>query len=835
MKNTRASIGKRMAAIFLGIVGLMPGCTDRFDTPAPSPEEGRKVDVWLDIALAEKEDGAARSEGSTAVRPDYGTADIRAGEGKADIRLAKGNEPAAFDAQLVPLAPTKTASVYPDYLYNLEIRQYNPATGACMNTTASVLAQQPVGDTFSVPLTVSDDCALVFVAWGTTVSTRLGTGTFANAQTLAVAQSNIKDLDPASPEDMKKMPYSLYLPQVKITADGKIQNPDGTDVRVRLQRLAARVSFSWNYRVADYTLHQIRLESVPTDYKVIPAPDEEGSYPSLFDPYTIFTIPESAINAEAAGKGSYACWIPASVRGRRSASTSPLYRTKSNAPTGSIYANFIAEHTADSKKKLNYRLYLGGNTTTDFNLYANTDYQYTVDFTHTSLPVNDGRVTIVDPIPASVNNENFVPTSNCFMVAPGGAFCFNPYKFYQNGAVIDNSLLQGWCSTDKIQSVKVVWQTKENGDVGDPVLGVVNFAAPQTAADDHTNIVDVKNGADFENARIYCRVAPNTTGGSGLIAAYAGPDGTGTLLWSWHIWVTDYNPDPTGNATVLTPASKRKQKYTYNNADQPPMMDRNLGAIAGFTLADPPKNALDMSKANGMDYQWGRKDPFVGSYSAVAISSIKGLTSTTTPPKGMLNRFGPDGFTYQPLLSSASKTTLQNAYRHPTVFYILNQSAVDWCSEPARIPTLWNSPNTDAGLKTVNDPCPAGWRVVSYKHLYSLFATPPSVDVSNTPNASNPTTGGTDGGFYLYYTAQGSGEASYYRMTGYHRYFDEYQYVGAMGNLWPREHTGTAGKANYGFVFQINPTTQALVSFSITKGWYPQDTHTVRCIQEKAD
>lgn len=310
MGNTNRKIGKRIAIIFLGFMGLMPGCTDRFDTPVPSAQEGKKVDVWLDIAFAEKEDGAAEA----AEVP----AGARSGRGVSYTPSAKDKEPAAFDAQLVPLTPTKTAAVYPDYLYNLEIRQYNPATGACMNTTASVLAQQPVGDTFSVPLTVSDDCALVFVAWGTTVSTRLGTGTFANAQTLAVGQSSIKDLDPDSPDDMKKMPYSLYLPHVKITADGKIQNPDGTDVRVRLQRLAARVSFSWTYQAAGYTLRQIRLESVPTDYKVIPAPDQDGSYPSLFDPYTILFIPESALNAQAPGKGSYACWIPASVRGSRS-------------------------------------------------------------------------------------------------------------------------------------------------------------------------------------------------------------------------------------------------------------------------------------------------------------------------------------------------------------------------------------------------------------------------------------------------------------------------------------------------------------------------------------
>ena len=102
-----------------------------------------------------------------------------------------------------------------------------------------------------------------------------------------------------------------------------------------------------------------------------------------------------------------------------------------------------------------------------------------------------------------------------------------------------------------------MWQTKENGDVGDPVLGVINSPT------DHTNIVDLENGNSFDDARIYCRVAPNTTGGSGLIAAYDDVDGKGKILWSWHVWVTDYAPDATGNESVDEP-KKRKLKFTYN-------------------------------------------------------------------------------------------------------------------------------------------------------------------------------------------------------------------------------------------------------------------------------
>ena len=61
--------------------------------------------------------------------------------------------------------------------------------------------------------------------------------------------------------------------------------------------------------------------------------------------------------------------------------------------------------------------------------------------------------------------------------------------------------MRDWCGlsgttfSTPIKSVKVLWQTLEDGDLGDPALGVVNKYAPQVPAeDDHTNIVELKNG-----------------------------------------------------------------------------------------------------------------------------------------------------------------------------------------------------------------------------------------------------------------------------------------------------------------------------------------------------
>ncbi|WP_293672688.1 DUF4906 domain-containing protein [uncultured Parabacteroides sp.] len=796
---------------------LMSGCEDRFDSRRGNPVgEGEPVEVTLRIGLADGEDGYSLSASPST---------------KADM----SGEGAAFGLDLVPSARTKTGTVnmQPDSLYNLEIRQYD-SDGVYKGGSGTVADRTELGAPVTATFQTLEHCQLVLVAWGKGNTKRLGTGTLSAAQDVTLDASIIKDLKPEVQADMKKMPYVLHLKDVNVTSDGRIYSAEGEAINVRLllKRLATRLTVNWIYSVTGYSLQQILIHSIPTDYKVVAAPDKtDRTYPSLLDQFRTIQVP-----ADQIASGSYSCWIPANVRGSNPNATSQAYRIKSNAPTGSSYIRFISVMNGEGNenKKLDYRLYLGGKETTDFNLYGNTDYSYTAKFTHTQLPVNDLRVTIVDPVSASVDNHNFVNTANCFMVAPGGAFNFNPYKYTINGEVGENSTLQGWCNNDnvKIQSVKVLWQTLENGDVGDPVLGTVNSST------DHTNIVDLTIGNSFADTRIYCRVAPNTTGGSGLIAAYDGLNGTGNILWSWHIWVTDYNPEVTGSETVLTPVNKRKLKFTYNTSGQPPMMDRNLGAIAGFTLADPPKNPLDMSKANGFHYQWGRKDPFPSSYSATPVSVIKGLTSKTNPPKGMLNRYGPDGITYVPLVSVGSKSTVRNACQHPTNFYLQSNTAVYWCSENTAMPTLWNNPNNDNGVKTVFDPCPAGWRVISYKHLTSFFTTGfnnnGEINTGNENIAASVSSKEAGGG-YFYYAAQGSGEATYVRATGYWRYTDEFHFIGEKAIFWTRDFTSTSS-SNYAFCLNFNDATQGNpYGAYIHKAWYPQDAHTTRCIQERAD
>ena len=791
--------GVIMALLTLGLINT--GCDERIDNPAVNPSEEKMVEVSLNIGLADEADGY--------------TLDTRTAP------TGRSTNKEAFNVTMEPSITTKAGTTKPDKLYNLEIVQYDN-TGTC-KSQKYFSGETVIGSRLNMTLAALDDCQLVIVAWGEDNSTTLGSTSLSDAQTKSVTASVIENLDPNTQADMNKMPYVLHLEHVCIK-NNTIKSIEGKDVRLLLRRLATRLTLTWNYNYTGYALKQILLQSIPLDYKVVAAPDKtDKTYPSLLDQYRTIQLDDTQI-----GNGSYSCWIPANVRGTNPSATSQAYRVKSNAPTGCSYVDFIASKTGDVKKKLSYRVYLGGSEPSDFNLYGNTDYNYTIRIAHTDLPINDRRVTIIDPIPASDNNENFVPTANCFMVAPGGAFCFDPFAFQQNGKTITNSTLKGWSDTEGgIAYVKLLWQTKENGDIGDPVMGVVN------STDDHTNVVDIKRNdqksisgnplKEIRDGRIYCRVAPNTTGGSGAIAAY---NASGDILWSWHVWVTDYNPDSKGNIDVQTPENKRKQKYTYRNSEQLPMMDRNLGAIAGYNYV--PATELERSKANGFHYQWGRKDPFRSSYSNKKIPSITAPT-IDEPIEGLLSLYKEDGVTFYPMKTIAETPSYRTAYKTPQYLYKIDDKYVGWIDKLNSEEYLYSWEKN--GDKGIHDPCPAGWRVCSYKNFYPLFKTLPEDGKSTSINVVQESDLSEDGGALIFYD-QNKTLKSYFRFTGYWEHSNEFTGINTKYYAWGRElnrRTSSTGADGWYLYFQI---VSGSVNSISSKG-YEREALLIRCIQEQ--
>lgn len=212
-------------------------------------------------------------------------------------------------------------------------------------------------------------------------------------------------------------------------------------------------------------------------------------------------------------------------------------------------------------------------------------------------------------------------------------------------------------------------------------------------------------------------------------------------------------------------------------------MDRNLGA----TSATPSE-----AGALGLLYQWGRKDPFLGSSS---ISRSVEAKSTISWPS--------------PVSSSSSRGTIGYAVEHPTTFITLNDSNYDWyyTGSSSTDNTRWQSE------KTIYDPCPAGWRV-------------PDGDSNGVWNKAGFDDQGYDSSNEGMLFGLGiSSPATWYPASGFRYYYDgSLSSVGDFGHYWSVTPDGLDA---YYLYFYYNDYVHPTSSY-----YRRANGQSVRCLQE---
>ncbi len=167
--------------------------------------------------------------------------------------------------------------------------------------------------------------------------------------------------------------------------------------------------------------------------------------------------------------------------------------------------------------------------------------------------------------------------------------------------------------------------------------------------------------------------------GNAVVAAYDSDD---NILWSWHIWVSDYSAEDTA--------------IDLNGVT---FMERNLGASASSTTT-----TTNIKSSYGLYYQWGRKDPFTKAYYYTASGGTDSSMQDNTDSSTYIE--------YKESTSAKGKETY--AIKHPLSYMTgVENSSYDWLYKN-HSSTLWSE------TKTVNDPCPKGWRVPSASSFEGL-------------------------------------------------------------------------------------------------------------------
>ena len=223
--------------------------------------------------------------------------------------------------------------------------------------------------------------------------------------------------------------------------------------------------------------------------------------------------------------------------------------------------------------------------------------------------------------------------ANCYIIAPGGFLTFHAVKG-NTGDVITFA-----------QEAAVMWETDNTAKA-------------------------VKKGSIIKNVSYKDGVISIEAGSKEGNALVIAEDGDGMVLWSWHIWVTWYNPDD-----------------HCINVGSYKMLDRNLGALTS-TATDP--------LSFGLLYFSSRKDPFPG------MAAFHEAYTSDAGHHGTVRAAVSGYLDVEPVNAPDLGEDLEAYMRknpHKQVnYYGASRNSGD----------LWK----DTG-KSISDPCPHGYRVAS--------------------------------------------------------------------------------------------------------------------------
>ena len=293
-----------------------------------------------------------------------------------------------------------------------------------------------------------------------------------------------------------------------------------------------------------------------------------------------------------------------------------------------------------------------------------------------AITVNAGKVKQLPELPLTI----WYGSANCYNVAPG-----------QTSVDIDITPRYSWRSDYDITSGNVIMTTGGN------ISGLGNGAKVIWQQEESSTLTDLTatgttdgpiiNGKPTINLELSIghkgtMTVPLSGKKGNAVVALTSKINSANYVWSFHIWVSEVN-----DVACSTSAG------SYS------ILDRNIGA----TSIDGSLNSF------GVNYQWGRKDPFPRDFN----------TQSGTSANGDLLK----------MAERASSTTVAYSITNPDTRVTYTQaSGAKWL--PISLNGLWgyDGVHGDSGeakavkstVKTVYDPCPEGYKVPALVYLTSI-------------------------------------------------------------------------------------------------------------------
>lgn len=322
----------------------------------------------------------------------------------------------------------------------------------------------------------------------------------------------------------------------------------------------------------------------------------------------------------------------------------------------------------------------------------------------------------------------------------------------------------------------------------------------------------------------------------------------GTIVWSWHIWVTDFDLTTTGDVTYTYNSKKTTYKFMCKTLGQVDVGQRtetdlyeprhciirvkqeNSSKYLDYNVrqtSDKVINNIISPSSSVPYYEFGRKDPFQPSTGTEnkfkSLYDIQGNTRTNT---------------YYNTLNDGTINIAKNI-ENPTTFYYWSDNAGHTYSTDAPVNStytnLW-SINLDGRIndynstddkkltsvatdKTVYDPCPVGFKIPNADAFRPLVATTTKT-WENTANA----------GYKYWGVRYNNDDNLFFPSYGYYLCNNgKLDVVGSLGSYWNSNAALTGSNKFWGgnFFFEKTSDNKGTLSTSARCSSY-----TIRPIRE---
>ncbi|MBQ9463253.1 MAG: hypothetical protein IJU68_06305 [Bacteroidales bacterium] len=372
------------------------------------------------------------------------------------------------------------------------------------------------------------------------------------------------------------------------------------------------------------------------------------------------------------------------------------------------------------------------------------------------------RGSKASPIDLSTDNNNTlgagltgVNTANCYIVRAPGWYSFP--LVYGNAIKNGSPNISAYTASGSGSSVLPVLIDGSGAAIGSPYIkGAVGARIEWQDAlglvSDEVSLDGDKVVFEVPSARI--------REGNAVLSVL---NSEGTVLWSWHIWVSGASDEELKPVSVTNKAGVSYDMMrinlgwvhpcsavTYESRSTTVRLTENgSGKVIEFTLmqmgASLPANEL----GNCPFFQWGRKDPFVSS------DGTQYTDSGVPAPDNTVNFRKKTWYTGERRDTTGTRAAvlgndLAAFIRHPSVYNITsggdNKYVNAWNAAQA------NLGSTDKVVKTVYDPCPVG------------FCLPPIAAFTAFSPAN--TTDGFNHGWTFYAKPDKGGETTFFPACG---------------------------------------------------------------------